>query len=119
MQIKCFDALFIVFLKDAIVDDLERLTLIEIVLDAGLDSAELGIPLRRLSKLFIKETGMPYTRYVLHKRISESCSLLTESDESIEFIAGYVGFSDSKAFRARFKETVGISPRDYRKTNKA
>lgn len=66
----------------------------------------------------IKETGMPYTRYVLHRRISESCSLLSESDESIEFIAGYVGFSDSKAFRSEFKELTGMSPREYRRINK-
>ena len=76
---------------------------------------ELGIPFRNLSRLFIKETGMPYTRYVQHRKIAEGCNLLLKSDESIEFISEYVGFSDSKMFRTRFKEQMGMTPREYRR----
>lgn len=76
---------------------------------------ELAIPFRILSRLFIKETGMPYTRYVQHRRITEGCALLTGSDESIEFISEYVGFSDSKKFRQKFKELMGMTPREYRR----
>lgn len=78
-------------------------------------AGEAGIPFRILSRLFIKETGMPYTRYVQHRRISESCALLTGGDESIEFISEYVGFSDSKKFRQKFKELMGMTPREYRR----
>ena len=76
----------------------------------------LNVPLRSLSKLFIKEVGETYTKYVQGKKISASCKLLIESHESIEFISEYAGFSDSKRFRRKFKETVGMTPREYRKT---
>lgn len=78
----------------------------------------LNIPFRTLSKLFIKEVGMTYTNYVQKRKISESCNLLIESNESIEFISEYVGFSDSKKFRQKFKELTGMTPREYRKFNK-
>ena len=78
-------------------------------------ATEANIPFRILSRLFIKETGMPYTRYVQHRRITEGCALLTGSDESIEFISEYVGFSDPKRFRQRFKELMGMTPREYRR----
>ena len=75
----------------------------------------LNIPFRVLSKLFIKEVGITYTSYVQRRKISESCNLLIKSNESIEFIAEYVGFSDSKKFRQKFKELTGMTPREYRK----
>lgn len=75
----------------------------------------LNVPFRSLSKLFIKEVGTTYTNYVQRRKISESCNLLVKSNESIEFISEYVGFSDSKKFRQKFKELTGMTPREYRK----
>ena len=75
---------------------------------------ELGMSLGGLSKLFIKETGVPYTKYVSQRKISESCKYLSSSDEKIELIAEYVGFSDSKRFRKKFKELVGMTPREFK-----
>lgn len=80
-------------------------------------SKSLNIPFRTLSKQFIKEVGMTYTHYVQRRKISESCTLLLRSNESIEFISEYVGFSDSKKFRQKFKELTGMTPREYRKFN--
>ncbi|MBO5009219.1 MAG: helix-turn-helix transcriptional regulator [Clostridia bacterium] len=79
----------------------------------------LNIPFRNLSKMFIKEVGMTYTNYVQKRKISESCNLLIESNESIEFISEYVGFSDSKKLRQKFKELTGMTPREYRKSHKS
>ncbi|MBO5316165.1 MAG: helix-turn-helix domain-containing protein [Clostridia bacterium] len=79
----------------------------------------LNIPFRNLSKMFIEEVGMTYTSYVQKRKISESCTLLIESGESIEYISEYVGFSDSKKFRQKFKELTGMTPREYRKSHKS
>ena len=79
----------------------------------------LNIPFRTLSKLFIKEVGLTYTSYVQRRKISESCNLLVNSNESIEFISEYVGFSVPKKFRQKFKEITGMTPREYRKVHKA
>ena len=75
----------------------------------------LNIPYVKLSKLFAKEVGMTYSKYVQQRKISESCNLLIEGNESIEYISQYVGFSDAKKFREKFKELMGMTPREYRK----
>ena len=75
----------------------------------------LNIPFRSLSRQFQREVGVSYTKYVQERKISESYNLLTESDESVEYIAQSVGFSDSKQFREKFKELTGMTPREYRK----
>ena len=79
-------------------------------------SKELGIPLRLLSIQFKNEVGMTYTEYVHRKRITESCSLISNANESIEFISEVVGYSDTKKFRKKFKEYVGMTPREYKKS---
>ena len=48
--------------------------------------------------------------------VSASCRMLFDSDESIETIAEYIGYSDSKKYRKKFKEIVGVSPREYKKS---
>ena len=79
-------------------------------------SKELGIPLRLLSLQFKNEVGMTYTEYVQRRRITESCNLISSANESIEFISEVVGYSDTKKFRKKFKEYVGMTPREYKKS---
>ncbi len=76
---------------------------------------KLCLSLPYLSKKFKEEVGATYTEYLQRRRITESCRILSTSDDSIESIAEYVGYSDSKKYREKFKEYVGISPREYRK----
>ena len=79
-------------------------------------SNKLGIPLRILSLQFKNEVGTTYTEYVHRKRITESCSLISKTNESIEFISDVVGYSSTKKFRKKFKEYVGMTPREYKKS---
>ena len=67
-----------------------------------------------LSKKFKDEVGQNYIDYLHSRRITESCRILSTSTDSVESIAEYVGYSDSKRFREKFKEIMGISPREYR-----
>ncbi len=69
-----------------------------------------------VSKKFKDEVGKTYTECLHERRISESCRMLYDSDESIETIAEYIGYSDSKKYRKKFKEIVGMSPREYKKS---
>ncbi len=76
---------------------------------------ELRLSLPYLSKKFKEEVGQTYLEYLHARRISESCRMLSTSDVPIESIAEFIGYSDSKKYREKFKEIVGISPREYRK----
>ena len=75
----------------------------------------LHISLPHLSKKFKEEIGQTYTQYLHRRRITESCRILSTSDTPIEFVAEYVGYSDSKKYREKFREYMGVSPREYRK----
>ena len=81
-------------------------------------SKKLGISLKNLCVLFKKEVGMTYTEYVHRRRIIESCDLILNTNESIEFISDLVGYSDIKKFRKKFKDFAGITPREYRRLYK-
>lgn len=78
-------------------------------------ASELKMSVPYLSSKFKEEVGMTFTDYLHDRRISESCKLILNSDESIETVAEYVGYSDSKKFREKFKRKMGVSPREYRR----
>ena len=79
-------------------------------------SKKMHFSLPYVSKKFKDEVGKTYTESLHERRINESCRMLFDSDESIETIAEYIGYSDSKKYRKKFKEIVGISPREYKKS---
>ena len=47
-------------------------------------------------------------------RIKHACRLLTNTDRSVAEVAYSCGFSDPKYFSRCFKQSVGLSPTDYR-----
>jgi len=79
-------------------------------------SKKMYFSLSYVSKKFKEEVGKTFTESLHERRISESCRMLFESDETIETIAEYIGYSDSKKYRKKFKEIIGISPREYKKS---
>lgn len=70
-----------------------------------------------LSKKFTEEAGVPFSTYVQHLRIEHSCRLLQRTNLRINEIAYQVGYTDTKFFNQVFKSTLGITPREYRKTH--
>ena len=78
-------------------------------------AAQLNLSVPYLSKKFKDEVGITYLEYLHSRRISEACRILSTSNDSVESVAEYVGYSDSKKFREKFKEIMGISPREYRR----
>lgn len=67
---------------------------------------------------FKKEFGKTVSGYITAKRIEKAENLLTNTNLSVEEIAGRVGFSSSAYFAANFKRLNGISPLKYRKNGK-
>ncbi len=70
-----------------------------------------------LSRLFKRVTGFSVIEYIKEVRLKEAQKLLQQGKLSITKVAETVGFDSSSHFGRVFKSSIGMSPRDYRKTN--
>ena len=66
-------------------------------------------------KLFTKAFGQTPTEQLLTHRVQAAMGLLVSEDLSISEIAERCGFSTPNYFCTRFREKIGVSPRQYRK----
>ncbi len=69
-----------------------------------------------LSTVFKRETGATFSETIRTYRINKVKELLTTSRLKINEIAIIAGYSDGKYMSRVFKEVVGMSPNEYRKT---
>ncbi|WP_159721462.1 helix-turn-helix domain-containing protein [Enterococcus sp. CSURQ0835] len=68
---------------------------------------------------FVKvKTGQTFTALMLEKRIKLAQKYLVETELSIQEIIERLGYKDKAFFYKRFKEVVGMTPNNYRKTIK-
>ncbi|XEC93754.1 helix-turn-helix domain-containing protein [Paenibacillus tarimensis] len=68
-----------------------------------------------LSKMFKDEFGENFVDFLIGLRINTAKKLLFTSQSSIQEISQAVGYTNYISFNRAFKNTVGISPRDFRK----
>ena len=78
----------------------------------------LGISGGYLSRLFKKETGMLIQDYINQVRVERAANLLIYSDSPLPAIAAYVHFPTQSYFGKIFKQIMGTTPNEYRKTHK-
>ena len=74
-----------------------------------------AMSVRTLNRRFRDQTGTTPLQWVLRARARRAQRLLESSNRSVERIADDAGFGSSAAFRARFRQIVGTSPREYRR----
>lgn len=67
-----------------------------------------------LDRLFKKETGYSITEYIAAERMRLAQNLLAKTDLPVGTIASRVGYTNLAHFSRRFKQIVGMSPKDYR-----
>ena len=67
-----------------------------------------------LSKLFLKETGMPIKDFINDVKITTAENMLKYTDFSLLDISITLGFSSQSAFGSVFKAHTGITPKKYR-----
>lgn len=68
------------------------------------------------SRMFKKETGLGFSKYLNSLRLQHAEQLLRNSQEqNITKIAEYCGFEDSNYFSKKFKEVYGTSPKKVQK----
>lgn len=84
-----------------------------------------GINLKKISKMidlnsaylgrvFLKETGIKYSEYLMLYRLHKAKNMIIMSSENISEIANKVGYTNSNYFYIHFNKTFGISPSDFR-----
>ncbi|MBE6791943.1 MAG: helix-turn-helix domain-containing protein [Ruminococcaceae bacterium] len=70
------------------------------------------------SKLFSETMKMPFSSYVLEKRLNHACILLKTTDNPITDVAVFSGFDTVSYFNKAFKKRYGQSPGFYRTIHK-
>jgi transcriptional regulator GlxA family with amidase domain len=78
-------------------------------------AARAGVSTRTLIRRFREQTGSTPLQWLHRARIRRAQHLLESTEHSIERIGAQVGFGSPTAFRDRFKQTTGVSPRSYRR----
>ena len=68
-----------------------------------------------LSKIFKNETGMTTSEFIARKRCEKAADFLRDTDNEIQEISSYVGYTDNNYFVKVFKKVYGITPSGYRK----
>lgn len=78
-------------------------------------AAHAGVSTRTLIRRFREQTGTTPLQWLHRARIRQAQYLLESTGHSVERIGAQVGFASPTAFRDRFKQTTGTSPRNYRR----
>ena len=69
-----------------------------------------------LSAQFCKETGCCLTDYIHRARIQASLPMFLRTNLSVAEIAAHVWIYNSRYFTRLFREQIGMTPSEYRKT---
>ena len=67
-----------------------------------------------IGRIFLKDTGIKYTDYLMAYRMLEAKRLIINTREKISVIAGMVGYSQLNNFYTQFRNYFGISPSSLR-----
>ncbi|HEY9281468.1 MAG TPA: AraC family transcriptional regulator [Eoetvoesiella sp.] len=67
-----------------------------------------------LAHLLKKETGRTFTEMVTERRLERAKELLSTSRQQVKGVAYQCGFSDEAYFNRRFRQWVGMTPKQYR-----
>lgn len=77
-------------------------------------AAEHGMSESTLRRQFKKFAGMPIHTYVIRRRISAACDMLTHTDLPVTIIANRLGFNDVYFFSRQFSRLMGCAPSRFR-----
>jgi len=75
----------------------------------------LGLSYETFRKRFQEALGIAPAHYRIQKRIAAACSLLEHTQLTNKEISETLGFSDPYHFARRFKLTMGMTPRQFRR----
>jgi len=67
-----------------------------------------------LARIFKKEVGESICNYLIYKRMEAAKEYLKKTDEPVNMIALKVGYDNFSYFTRLFKNSVGLTPKEYR-----
>ena len=73
-------------------------------------ASQFGMSSKYIGRVFLRETGMRFTEYLMAYRMQEARRLILSTSEKISVIAGQVGYSQLNNFYIHFRSYFGISP---------
>lgn len=83
------------------------------------DIAEaVGVTRAHLNRIFQENFHISLQNYLMDFRMGKAESLLVSTSTPIKDIAGKVGYTDALVFSKAFKRKFGVSPKNYRATQK-
>lgn len=65
-------------------------------------------------RLLKKHYGKTFSAYIKEKRMDKASELLCDRGRTIDDVISVVGYSDRKLFYKHFKDTFGMTPKEYR-----
>ncbi|SDE66529.1 helix-turn-helix domain-containing protein [Pseudonocardia oroxyli] len=71
---------------------------------------------RTFARRFAAETGTSPLRWLTRQRVLHARRLLEDTDLSVDAVASRCGFGSATLLRHHFKQVVGVSPADYRRS---
>ena len=77
-------------------------------------AVEYGMSVSTLRRQFKRFAGMPIHTYLLRRRISAACDILTHTDLPVNVIANRLGYSDTYFFSRQFHQLIGCTPSSFR-----
>ena len=78
---------------------------------------QTGVSRTGLAERFRSAMGDTPLNYLRSLRIQAAMRLLCETEQSLEQVAGAIGYSDAFSFSKVFKRSVGMAPREFRQKN--
>jgi transcriptional regulator GlxA family with amidase domain len=78
-------------------------------------AAIAGLETRTFMRRFQKATGLKPTEYNQRLRVGKAREMLEFTSQSVDNIAGSVGYQDVSSFRKVFHRVMGLSPIAYRR----
>lgn len=76
-------------------------------------AAQVGLNPEYLNKVFKREVGVGFSRYLTGYRIKVAKDLLSRGEARIGEVAELVGYKNSQYFSVVFRQEVGISPTEF------
>jgi two-component system response regulator YesN len=67
------------------------------------------------SHLFKKETGRSFVNFLIDVRMDKAKQLLCNTDLNVTEVSGMIGYDLPNYFAKLFKQSTGLSPKEYRK----
>lgn len=77
-------------------------------------AAQFNMSSKYIGRIFLKDTGMRFTEYLMAYRMLEAKHRIVSTNEKISVIAGLVGYSQLNNFYIHFRNYFGVSPSSMR-----